>query len=186
MTFGDIGQFVANEGSISVTDSTMNVDLSADGIADSASIGARGASAAVSVSQIETGGNALGGTSGQFLTMGAITQDVINEASVTIGGDVSIVSSDGINGVGTSASIAAVGASASFGMTSIESLVANSPMTNVEVASISQTVNNSQSVSNGGSITVGGAMGAATSASISATGATASVSTTSIYGGGSN
>lgn len=185
VTVGDIGQFVANTGgaSVSVNDSTLTVDLSAgSGIADSASISARGAGASVGVTQVDTE-NALGGASGEFITMGAITQDVINQGNVTIGGDVSIVSADGINGIGTSASIAAVGAGASFGLTSIESATAGTGMTNVEVASINQTVNNSAGVSNGGSITVGGAMGPATSASVSATGATASVSTTSINGG---
>jgi hypothetical protein len=170
-TFENVSQAVNNavNGAVSINDSTVSVD-GLGGVASSASIAARGAAASVGVSEI---GSLVAMGSSVF---GTITQDVINEGSVTAG-NTSIISTGGILGTGASASILASGASANFSVTSIDNLSVMAP---VQVASINQSVVNSGNVSNSGTIAVGGNIGTAASASISATGATAGVSFTSI------
>jgi hypothetical protein len=170
-TFENVSQAVNNavNGAVSINDSTVSVD-GLGGVASSASIAARGAAASVGVSEI---GSLVAMGSSVF---GTITQDVINGGSVTAG-NTSIISTGGILGTGASASILASGASANFSVTSIDNLSVMAP---VQVASINQSVVNSGNVSNSGTIAVGGNIGTASSASISATGATAGVSFTSI------
>ena len=171
-TFGTVDQAVSNANNGAITIDNSNVTVSGlSGTAASASISARGAAASVSVSEI---GSSVAMGSSSF---GALAQDVINTGSVTVGPNASIISTGGILGTGASASISASGASANLSVASINNAAVTAP---IQVASITQTATNSAAVSNSGSIAVGGNIGAAASASISATGATAGVSFTAI------
>lgn len=167
--FGTVSQAVENRGNVLVNGATVNV-ASLGGPASSAGISARGASASVGVSEI---GSSVAMGSSSF---DAITQNTINSAAINVQ-NASITSTSGILGTGASASIAASGASANFAVTSVSNTAAMAP---IQVAAITQNVTNTAAISNSGTITVGGALGTASSASISATGASTGVSFTSI------
>lgn len=147
--------------------------VSGDGASVRASAG--GAVAGLSYSTIGStvaagGGQNLGGV-GQLASNGA---NVINDARLVVGG---------LTGAGSSAVISSIGAGASFSVSSIGDTTTppfTQPggMTGIQVTQ--QVINIGSFVSNFAGITMSGALGNGAAASLSATGAQASVSVSSI------
>ncbi len=181
MTFGNINQTVANTGAVKNNDSNQSITTGKLDTGASASIGASGAVASASYSSI------AGTSANPSATFGTITQTATNGGSgnpasgaVTNHGTITVAN---IAGQGASASVSATGAAASFSYASIADAA---PMGGAKVNAsttqgITQTVNNYANVTNTGAITInGGGLPAGASASISATGAAAVVSFTSV------
>lgn len=177
-SFGDIGQYLFNDGAVNVGTASGGVALGVTGLAGvaaSASITARGASAVVGATELAGTGGPAGASS-----FGTIVQDVINDGAIAIGANAAITGTGGLTGIASSASIAATGASAAF---SIAGIANAGGMLPTELAALNQTAVNSASVSNAGAISLGGGgLGTAASAGISALGASASVGMTAIAG----
>ena len=170
-TAGNSGSLIKN-GSYGVTTGSMYSGLVAVGdllgAGSSASVGATGAVASVGSSSI---GAATGGT----MVLGTVTQNVTNTDSMIA--NFGAIGAGALSGTASSASLGASGAVASVGMSSIN---AGTLGGNPTVGAISQTVGNigsASSVTNSGGIYLGGGItGNGASASVSATGAGAYVS----------
>jgi hypothetical protein len=166
LTYGPINQDATNTGSPVVADGNVTTgDIIGTGAASS--IAGRGASSGVALTQI----NGMASLDGN---LGAISQTTTNTVAspVTVSG--SITARD-ITGTAASASIVASGASSGVSTTSIASMA---PMI-VTAQSITQDTTNNAAVTNTGVITAGN-LGTGASVSISAVGASSSVSFTTI------
>jgi hypothetical protein len=172
VTLGGIAQTALNQGSgISNVNELITVGSLGDGA--SASIRATGASASVSRSNINS---TEGGTS---LAAASITQEATNIASIVT--NTGVITAGTLCGTGSSAVIGATGAAASVAVSSINPVGALGAVGSI--GPITQTANNSSSaVTNTGMITLSGPIsGNGASASISAIGAAASVSFSTIH-----
>jgi hypothetical protein len=164
---GNFDQTSSNSGKIfNFGGSVWTDDISGDGA--SVSIGATGAVAAVSVTSIRDA------VSINSLDIGNVDQNVTNRGSVA---NIGSISSGNITGDGSSTSIAATGAVAAVSITDISSI---GGMGQVDVGNVTQSANNYATVANGGAINVGTLSGHGSSAGISATGAAAAVSVSTI------
>jgi fibronectin-binding autotransporter adhesin len=152
--------------------------ISGDGA--SVRIGAAGASAGVSFASI---GSTFTGAPPSVTVNGGFFQTVVNNGAVSNGGTITSSGTSGLTGVGSSAVVSGVGGSAAFSWSSIgDSLTAPLVGSIIGFAPpVSQTVNNTGSVASGGAITLGtGNLANGAVASLSATGAQASVSVSAI------
>ena len=171
--YGGDSNFTASQAKIRNSGSiTLGGDMT--GVGSSASVSATGAVASVSYSTVSTSG-----TSNASFSMGNVEQTanngqygstppIINSGDITIGGSMA---------KGASASVSATGSAASFQVASLNDTTA---LGSISVGSVTQSAQNYGSVSNAGSIAFNGGgavtLGTGASASISATGAAASVS----------
>ena len=163
---GDVKQKVSNGGDINNSGKITAGRLSGDG--SSVSISATGAVASVSDSSIDS-------TVGS-LKIGDITQKVSNSGDINNSGK---ITAGGLSGTGSSASVSASGAVASVSDSSINATGTPGPIT---IASITQTATNHSDspVTNTGTINLSGGLGTGASASVSAMGAGAVASFSSV------
>lgn len=163
---------------------TGNLNIGVGGIGGSgasASVSASGATAALSISSIESPGNPADGPAIGSISVGRVTQEAHNNGTVTnLGGTITLSGPAGsISGTGASASISASGAASSVSVSSIAD--AGTLAGTTSITGINQTSNNTATVTNTGRIVAtGGITGAGASASISAVGAGAYASFSSI------
>ena len=189
--FGSVTQTIDNTGTISNGTTTPSTIAIGDGSTAGdlgqgavASIGATGATASVSVNG--NGATALG----DAVNLGAVTQSTTNSGVVTngdTGGDVNTITSANLAGDGSAAAISAGGASSSVGLSFNNSeLDGAGSANNFSVGAVTQTslnsnqANDGPNVANYGTISLGTHAGDGASASISAAGASTSVSLSSI------
>jgi hypothetical protein len=175
---GPVNQTATNNGAVTngiitgnvVTPAPISVG-SLSGTGASVRASATGASASIAVTSILSGPPATNTFGSSSMIQGAFnTGAVVNSAS--------IVSTGTLSGMASSAAINAAGAATSVAVASIGDTVVMPPPT-ATVVSINQasTNNVASPITNTGSITLaGGNLGAAASASISAVGASASIS----------
>lgn len=164
-----VDQNVVNNGDITVDTSPVTVGT-LSGNASSASISARGASGSIAVSSIELA------TQGESHRLGGnLVQDITNNGSITASGNITAA---GVSGVGASIAVNAVGAAANVSVSSINDTTVIAP---VQVASITQNATNTTPVLTAGSVNVGGSVsGLSSGVSVSAVGASASISFSTI------
>lgn len=178
---GTEGAPLTNSGTVSVTDASITSN-EISGPAASAGISARGATGSVNLSSIATTESGVG--SGDLAesvlgSTGGINQYITNDAAGAVSISDSNIAAGGISGAGASASISAVGASAGV---SVSTIVADSVVQASFTGPITQSaVNNAPVTVTGNSVNVGGDIsGNGSSAGISAVGASASISFSTI------
>jgi len=174
---GSIDQTVLNKATV-----TNTGGVTAGTLADGASVAVSAAGAVASISMSATfgtvsSGAALGtvGTDGADIYQNAGNNiDVTNASGTFANGsaDTVGVSAGNLEGVGASAAISATGAVTSTSFNFNDTSLTTAPFT---LAAITQDANSSGALSNTGVMSVGGLIGSGASASISATGAVASV-----------
>ena len=180
---GGIAQSGSNEGAVALSDSGVIVG-NVSGAAASASAGATGLSASISVSSIgsegSAGANQLGLRAPDPIWQGNATTPLTNSGAVSVT-DVSISTGD-ISGPAASAGISARGATGSVSSSSIATTNAAGGSASF-LGGINQYITNDAAGAvsiSGGNIAAGGISGTGASASISAVGASAGVSVSTI------
>lgn len=173
---GTATQNVENSGVVSVTSPTITAG-EIGGSAGSASVSARGASGSISHTSIAVDPYSNGTPAADSVFSGAVTQTINNNSGGTVSISGANITVDNITGAAGSASVSAVGASANFSVSSINDVA----LPTVQVASVTQNVVNNANVTVSGSVVnPGNLTGTSSSASVSAIGASAVTSVTSV------
>ena len=181
LTLNSIIQEPNNNATVSNAGGSTGISVgTVSGDGASVRLGATGATAGISFASI---GSTFTQPPPTVTINGGVFQTVFNTGSVINNGTITSTGTSGLTGAGSSAVLSAVGGSAAFSWSSIgDSFTAtlNGPAPGL-APPVSQSVNNAAPVTNGGEIALGtGNLANGAVASMSATGAQASVSVSSI------